>query len=228
MTTQADIINLFAPYVQVEEVVMKGTFSFVNTSDPVGASRAREALSGALLCGAPIRINAAQRKKRDSPPSTLGSTTATGSLYSSTAQTVPGLPSNPPMIAPSVFPPAAIPPPSLNVDVNSVRDDRGNPATKNLFVAGYGQGTTELQLRELFGQYAQIIGIIVKGTFSFVNTSDRAAAVRAREFLSGTMLNGGVLRINFAKESGRLGTSFDVTYNNVAAGTTAHSHYGRH
>jgi len=24
------------------------------------------------------------------------------------------------------------------VDFNQVRDDRGNPATKNLFVAGYG------------------------------------------------------------------------------------------
>jgi hypothetical protein len=30
--------------------------------------------------------------------------------------------------------------------------------------------------------------------------------------LGGTMLNGGVLRINFAKETGRLGTSFDLTY----------------
>ncbi len=230
MTTQTDIINLFAPYVQVEEVVMKGTFSFVNTSDPMGASRAREALSGALLGGTPIRINPAQRKKRDSTPPSLGGVVATGSLYGSTAQTIPGLPSNPPpMIAQSVFPPpAAAPPAALSVDVNSVRDDRGNPATKNLFVAGYGQGTTELQLRELFGQYAQIIGIIVKGTFSFVNTSDRSAAVRAREFLSGTMFNGGVLRINFAKESGRLGTSFDVTYNNVVVGAPAQSHYGRH
>jgi hypothetical protein len=31
-TTEAEIIAAFAPYVQVDEVVMKGTFSFVNTS----------------------------------------------------------------------------------------------------------------------------------------------------------------------------------------------------
>ena len=64
-TTQADIITLFAPYVQVDEVVMKGTFCFVNTSDPVGAKRAREALNGAHLGGAPVRINIAQRKNRE-------------------------------------------------------------------------------------------------------------------------------------------------------------------
>lgn len=229
-TTQFDIINLFAPYVQVDEVVMKGTFSFVNTSDPEGAMRAREALSGALLGGTPIRINMAQRKKRDSAPPAFGggAPPVAASYYGGAGQAAPAVSSNPPMMAQPVFPPVAPPQAAAAVDVSNVRDDRGNPATKNLFVAGYGQGTTELQLREVFGQYAQIIGIIVKGTFSFVNTSDRVAAVRAREFLSGTMLNGGVLRINFAKESGRLGTSFDVTYNNVGGGPPPPSHYGRH
>ncbi len=52
----------------------------------------------------------------------------------------------------------------------------------------------------------------MKGTFAFVNTSDKDAAVLAREALMGLPLNGGPLRINFAKESGRLGTSFDQTY----------------
>jgi len=222
-TTQVDIINLFSPYVHVDDVVMKGTFSFVNTSDPEGANRAREALSGALLGGTPIRINVAQRKKRDDGPPPIAAPAA-GSFYGGAGQPAPGISSNPTMMAPAGFPPA-VRTPAAAVDVSSVRDDRGNPATKNLFVAGYGQGTTELQLRDVFGQHAQIIGIILKGTFSFVNTLDKAAAVRAREQLSGTMLNGGVLRINFAKESGRLGTSFDVTYNNVAP---AHSHYGRH
>lgn len=240
MTTQMDIINMFAPYVQVDEVVMKGTFSFVNTSDPPGAARAREALTGALLGGQPIRINTASRKKRDDVPPPFGGGSM-ASVYGGGGQSVPGLVNNPPMINQGGFPPVVppgippgippgVPPPQAgNVDVSHVRDDRGNPATKNLFVAGYGQGTSEFQLRELFGQYAQIVGIITKGTFSFVNTSDRVAAVRAREALGGTMVNGGVLRINFAKESGRLGTSFDVTYNSAggSGGGGGLSHYGR-
>ena len=61
-TTQPEIIALFSPYVQVREVVMKGTFCFVNTDDATMAKQAREALNGALLGGAPIRINMAQRK----------------------------------------------------------------------------------------------------------------------------------------------------------------------
>jgi RNA recognition motif-containing protein len=216
-TTQVDIINVFAPYVQVDEVVMKGTFSFVNTSDPPGAARAREALTGALIGGQPIRINVATRKKREDGPPPFGGAPPMASVYGGAGQSVPGLPSQPPpMMNQGGFPPPVAPP--GNVDVNSVRDDRGNPATKNLFVAGYGPGTTEFQLRELFGQHAQILAIIVKGTFCFVNTSDRVDAVRARECLSGSMFNGGVLRINFAKESGRLGTSFDVTYNQAGGG----------
>lgn len=229
-TSQADIITLFAPYVQVDEVVMKGTFSFVNTSDPVGAKRAREALSGALLGGAPIRINVAQRKKRDDATTSFGGSNA-GSLFANAGQVGAGFK---PLTNQAGFGVSTPGLPSVAGDLTNVRDDRGNPATKNLFVAGYGPGTSEHQLRELFGQHAQIIGLIMKGTFSFVNTSDRGSAIRAREALSGTMLNGGVLRINFAKESGRLGTSFDVTYNSASGGGGgavggggAHSHYGR-
>ena len=115
--------------------------------------------------------------------------------------------------------------------LEDVRDDRGNPATKNLFVAGYGPGTSEHQLREVFGQYATIVGVVTKGTFSFVNTSDKAAAIRAREALSSSVINGGVLRINFAKETGRLGTSFDLTYgpgSGGGGGGGGGGHYGRY
>ena len=222
-TTQADIIQLFAPYVQVDEVVMKGTFSFVNTSDPVGAKNAREALNGALLCGMPIRINMAQRRNREpnrggfgGPPSARGA----------------GGPDMPGPVATAVGRRNEAPPfpghgPFGTQNEDSARDDRGNPATKNLFVAGYGPGTTEHQLREIFGQYATIIGVITKGTFSFVNTSDKMAAIRAREALSNSMLNGGVLRINFAKETGRLGTSFDLTYGPGPGGGGGGNHYGR-
>jgi len=97
-------------------------------------------------------------------------------------------------------------------NVDAVRDDRGNPATKNLFVAGYGPGTTEQQIRDLFSQYCAVVGVVLKGNFTFVNTADRSDAVVARDALGGMMVNGGMLRINFAKETGRLGTSFDLTY----------------
>merc|ERR1712071_550222 len=78
-------------------------------------------------------------------------------------------------------PPMGVPPGQSGGDPSEVRDDRGNPATKNLFVAGYGQGTTEHSLRELFSAHTQIVGIISKGTFSFINTTDKLAAIRARE-----------------------------------------------
>lgn len=52
--------------------------------------------------------------------------------------------------------------------------------------------------------------LVTPGNFTFVNTSSREDAVKAREMLQGNMINGGPLRINFAKETGRLGTSFDL------------------
>jgi hypothetical protein len=241
-TTQTEIIALFSPYVQVSEVVMKATFSFVNTNDPMGAKQAREALNGALLGGTPVRINMAQRKNRDTDQNNTyghGASNA-GSHYGRNPGVQPpnagfsGM--NNPGFGQSQVPPPPMgaPPSQAGGDPNLVRDDRGNPATKNLFVAGYGQGTSETQLRESFGVHAQITGIISKGTFSFINTNDKLAAIRAREVLSGTMLNGGVLRINFAKETGRLGTSFDLTYGGGHGGggggpppAQNRSHYGR-
>uniref|UniRef100_A0A7S1BPG2 RRM domain-containing protein n=1 Tax=Corethron hystrix TaxID=216773 RepID=A0A7S1BPG2_9STRA len=192
-TTKEDIIALFAPYVRVDEVVMKSNFSFVNTSDPMGANLAREHLAGSFLGGAPIRINSAVRKAPD--PSHKDSQLAKMSQI--VRQKATPLPTN-----------------SLGqIDLDQVRDDRGNPATKNLFVAGYGPGTNEQDLREAFARIVTVVSVVKKNEkFAFVNTTDREAAVEARNSLMGTVVNGGVLRINFAKESGRLGTSFDTTY----------------
>jgi RNA recognition motif-containing protein len=210
-TTQTDIIALFSPYVQVDEVVMKGTFAFVNSSDPPNAQRAREALTGTLLGGMPVRINPATRKKREDNGMAKGAPPF-GTPRNHNAPP-PSFGSQPPASSSFGGPPAAglgTPPGVTNVD--AVRDDRGNPATKNLFVAGYGPGTTEQQIRETFGEHTHVVGVVLKGTFTFVNTTDRGAAVRCREALSNKMVNGGALRINFAKETGRLGTSFDLTY----------------
>ena len=63
--TELDIIQLFSPYVKVDEVVMKGTFSFVNTSDPMGAQTAMQALQGAILGGRPIKVSPATRRAPD-------------------------------------------------------------------------------------------------------------------------------------------------------------------
>ncbi len=166
----------------------------MNTNDPVGARHAREALSGTIVGGLPIRINVATRKERD-PNKVKGQK---------------------PTPAPSIVPYG-------QVDYDNVRDDRGNYSTKNLFVAGYGTGTTENDIRSMFGQFGNVTGTVMKGTFCFVNTIDKETAVKARNGLTGVMLNGGPLRINFAKESGRLGTSFDQTYNSNTYGSGAHS-----
>ena len=211
-TTQVEIIALFSPYVRVKEVVMKNGFCFVNTNDVAGAQNAKEKLSGALLGGMPIRINMAQRRDRETVPPPATSTYGRGAGLASGVAPGMGMVQQQPVPALSV--PSPIPAVAMGqIDVNSVRDDRGNPATKNLFVAGYGPSTTESEIRNLFGQHAIITGCVLKGNFAFVNTGDRLAAVTARAALSGAVLNGGVLRINFAKETGRLGTSFDLTYN---------------
>ena len=65
----------------------------------------------------------------------------------------------------------------------------------------------------------------MKSSFAFVNTIDKEAAVIARSSLMGQQLNGGALRINFAKETGRLGTSFDSTYGPAGASTYGPGRY---
>jgi hypothetical protein len=194
-TTVEDIINLFAPYVHVVEVVTKDRFSFVNTNDSEGAKRAREALNGALLGGSPVRINVATRKSKN--PNHIPGAAGPSSMVSTLPRNALG-----------------------QVDYDQVRDDRGNAATKNLFIAGYGPGTTDQQLRDIVSPYAAVLSVTNKGTFAFVNTDSRESAILARASLTGQQLNGSVLRINFAKETGRLGTSF-------AAGSSAYGHYGR-
>ena len=86
-----------------------------------------------------------------------------------------------------------------------------------LIAISSAQGTTEQQLKDFFGRYANVVSIIMKSSFAFVNTLDKQAAVTARASLMGQQLNGGALRINFAKETGRLGTSFDSTYGPAGA-----------
>jgi len=222
-TTEADIRALFGPYVRIDEIVIKSGFSFVNTSDAPGAKTAREALNGTVLGGQPIRISIAQRRNKEPPQ-------APSIPMPEAAPPPPPLPPAATVVVPPVVPPA--PPgggstlpknPLGQIDYEQIRDDRGNAATKNLFVAGYGSGTSETQLLEMFSHHTHIVGCVMKGNFAFINTADKISAIHSREALTGAVVNGGVLRINFAKESGRLGTSFDTTYN-----AASHTHYMRH
>jgi hypothetical protein len=205
MTTPESIIQLFSPYVKVDEIVPKNGFMFVNTSDPEGAQRAKEALSGVMVGGGPLRINPAVRRAKAPDTST--------SISSSVLST-------------SILPRNAL----GQIDYDSVRDDRGNVATRNLFVAGYGPGTTEQMLRDAFSKHTVVTAIVQKATFSFVNTSDRESAVHTREAMTGQIINGGALRINFAKETGRLGTTFDngVSGHRIQAPIQTTNYYGRY
>jgi hypothetical protein len=84
---------------------------------------------------------------------------------------------------------------------NPTHDSNGNPATRNLHVKGYGPSTTPRQLMKRFSEFASVMEVVPKfgNAFMFVNTANKREAILARESLSGTTLNGGVLEINFAK-----------------------------
>jgi len=83
-------------------------------------------------------------------------------------------------------------------------------------------------LRDAFSQHAVVTGILQKATFSFVNTSDCESVGRGRE--AGQIINGGAFRINFAKETGRLGTTFDngMTSHRVQAPIQTANYYGHY
>lgn len=82
----------------------------------------------------------------------------------------------------------------------SFRDVKGNPATRNLYVCGYGPKTTKAQLQTAFSKYAGVKEVfLMEEGYAFVNTTSREKAILARDSLQGTKLHEGVLKINFAK-----------------------------
>lgn len=225
--TESDIYAVFSPHVHVDEVVMKSTFSFVNTSDPPGAQRAMMMLQGTFLGGRPIKISSATRRAPDpSRRSNANVNAFTGAGAAAGAASNDQFTYTRKDIHTGAAAPATVALPQTatgEIDLDSVYDDRGNVATKNLFVAGYGAGTSEQMLQSTFAQFGTVTGIVMKSTFCFVNTTDRNTAVKAREALTGSNMNGGSMRINFAKESGRLGTSFDAS----RGGSSMGGYYGR-
>jgi hypothetical protein len=109
-TTMEMITSLFSPYVKVEEIVPKNGFMFVNTNDPEGAKRAKEALNGVIVGGQPLRINLALRRAKLTFDAQDASIINTSNRF-------------------------AAPPLPINaygqIDYDSVTDDRGNPATRS-------------------------------------------------------------------------------------------------
>lgn len=110
-------------------------------TDPVNAQRAREALTGTILGGQPLRINQAQRKSRDSAPSMSrpGASAYGGSSYGPSGGPKPqqGFPYGG---QGGGQPNPAQPYQAQASSIDDVRDSRGNAPTKNLFVAGKSIG----------------------------------------------------------------------------------------
>jgi hypothetical protein len=88
---------------------------------------------------------------------------------------------------------------------NALIDENGNLASNNLHVSGFGKSTTKQEIYRKFKQFVDIVDVVPKGygnegcSFMFVNTTSRDGAIEARKQLYAEELNGGCLKINFAK-----------------------------
>lgn len=85
---------------------------------------------------------------------------------------------------------------------NLLIDSSGKGVTRNLHVAGYGFGTNRFEILSMFEKHAKLISVVPKanGIFMFVNTASKKDAINARLALHGETLNGGIMKVNFAKE----------------------------
>ena len=88
---------------------------------------------------------------------------------------------------------------SIKNTIQAQCDSNLNPASRNLHVSGYGRETTVDDIRDLFAKYVDVVNVVRQWNFMFVNTSDLKGAIKARLALSGTMVHGSPLKINYAK-----------------------------
>mmetsp|Transcript_23242 Transcript_23242/g.48257 ORF Transcript_23242/g.48257 Transcript_23242/m.48257 type:complete len:818 (-) Transcript_23242:83-2536(-) len=200
-TTQNEIIELFNHYVQVNNVVWKDNFVFVNTSDPVGAARARSALQGHLMNGSPLKINDAIKRVENVATTDPHERQRLSEMIKSNKQPLPMLPTG-------------------GIDYDKIRDDKGNPVSSNLWVGGFNNATppTERELFQLFGPHCEVTNTVIKTGFCFVNTKDIPGAVIARHALQGESIWGGVLKVNFAKGNGNNNQRIQQQSNNHGGG----------
>lgn len=83
---------------------------------------------------------------------------------------------------------------------NSLAHSAPSVATRNLHVCNYGEGVTVEQLRALFDLHCEVLDVVFKEDYCFVNTSSVHGAVAAKHFLQGVLVNDSEIKINFAKE----------------------------
>ncbi|GMH73175.1 hypothetical protein TL16_g06114 [Triparma laevis f. inornata] len=186
-TVRDHIQHLFSQYVQVKNIIFKDGFCFVNTDDPDGVSRARQALQGFMLNGSPMKINDAIKRNADAAlPMERETDENLFRMSSEVKDNQTPLP---------LFP---------NGDINysQIFDDKGNGTNTNLWVGGFRSTPTDMELRKLFGPHCQIKNTVIKDQYCFVNTEDLRGAVLARFNCQGDIFKGGVIKINFAGGKG--------------------------
>mmetsp|Transcript_11982 Transcript_11982/g.32363 ORF Transcript_11982/g.32363 Transcript_11982/m.32363 type:complete len:145 (-) Transcript_11982:800-1234(-) len=82
------------------------------------------------------------------------------------------------------------------------REPKADPhqPTRNLHVSAFGPGATREQVQATFAQYVEVREVIMKEGYCFVNTVSVEGATAAMENLQGSVLNGGYISINYAKD----------------------------
>merc|ERR1712196_400948 len=170
-TTKEELSQLFAPYCNLIDVIMKERFSFVNTQDEAGAAAAKDALHGAIVNGQAIQVHFGKepgQKTYQKKEVAVWHDMTYGSPHMGFGGTAP--------------------------------QKQQIEATRNLHVSGYGQGTTAEQIQDVFGRICSVVRVVSKDRYCFVNTSSIEDAAKAKQTLQGAEINGGKLQINNAKD----------------------------
>ena len=71
----------------------------------------------------------------------------------------------------------------------------GSTPSRNLYIGGFGMHTSAQEINELFSEYCEVIDVVIKGKFAFVNTMAMEGASVALAKLQGATLGGSPIRI---------------------------------
>ena len=76
------------------------------------------------------------------------------------------------------------------------------PPHKNLYVSGYGEGTTTKEMEQIFSKHCTVLNVVSyhKNRYMFVNTWNVASATKAMRALDGTIVNGGYIKVKYSKQ----------------------------
>jgi len=149
---------------------MKEGYCFVNTVSVEAATHARENLTGHNLMGGALLINFAKDRERGGGGGGMGMGMGMGG-----------------------------PSPWGGAQRTSTPHNPSQP-TRNLHVSAFGPGATREQVQATFAQYVEVREVIMKEGYCFVNTVSVEGATAAMENLQGSVLNGGYISINYAKD----------------------------